>query len=287
MKIIHENAEATLLRKIESSGTELWPAASLYCAFSKTPVRILSSTVPSILNDRLLGTGSELYLCDDGDLFIAFHGHNFPPTDPIIQALVKQYTAELEIFDHSKLFHCYEGETQREALKALLIKKLGPRYAPTTATSAATGNKALPCFQSHQLEKLRFGVRERKTLALPTVLIVEDQLFSRQILKEMLRRHYTCYEASTAQEAIELYADHAPHVVFLDIELPDMDGHNLATLIKTHDQDSYIVMVTANHYVKDIEAARANKVQGFIAKPYNKQKILTAIENYIKLQKKI
>ena len=44
-------------------------------------------------------------------------------------------------------------------------------------------------------------------------------------------------------------------------------------------------MVTGNNYIKDVETAKANKVQGFIVKPYNKLKIMGAVETFIAQKK--
>ena len=42
----------------------------------------------------------------------------------------------------------------------------------------------------------------------------------------------------------------------------------------------------ANHYIKDVETAKKNNVHGFITKPYSKNKIHTAINQYIAIQAK-
>ena len=127
----------------------------------------------------------------------------------------------------------------------------------------------------------KFGV-ERKKLNAPTILIVEDQDFSRRLLAETLRQ-YVCYVAENAKQAVALYAEHVPCIVFLDIELPDVSGHEVAALIKKYDPQSFIVMVTANSHEKDVRMAQENNVQGYIVKPFNNQKIMDAIQKYREL----
>jgi CheY-like chemotaxis protein len=135
-------------------------------------------------------------------------------------------------------------------------------------------------FTDEQILHLKRYGRERRTLKTPSILIVEDQDFSRKLLEGMLRRDYSCYCASNAEQAVALYAEHLPCIVLLDIELPDVSGHDLAAFFKRQDSDSFIVMVTANHYESDVKRARENNVQGYISKPYSKQKILESIEKY-------
>jgi CheY-like chemotaxis protein len=145
-----------------------------------------------------------------------------------------------------------------------------PESAPLPTTLAE--------FSEAQLENLRFVSSERFKLNDPTILIVEDQPLARCILEGVMRRQGYLYDSAiNGARAIELYAENAPCITFLDVELPDINGHKLAALFKKHDPEGYIVMVTANNYLKDVETAKANKVQGFIVKPYNQKKIMEAI----------
>ena len=149
------------------------------------------------------------------------------------------------------------------------------------------------CFSEEQAFKMAKAIKERTSKkGLESfginILIVEDQDFSRKLLYDLLARQfsYTCYAAKNATEAIELYATHAPDIVLLDIILPDYTGHEIATLIKTHDPKSYVIMVTANNFIKDIGIAKRNNVQGYITKPYSKNKIQAAIDGYVASQTK-
>lgn len=153
---------------------------------------------------------------------------------------------------------------------------------------------AVIAFNPEQLESLKVAVRERASRAGLehlgiNVLIVEDQEFSRQLIRSVFTRQqydFIFHVAKTASEAIHKYAEIAPDVVYLDIELPDGNGHELAALFTQHDPDTFIYMVTANNYPKDVETAISNKVKGFVAKPFSKQKIMQAIDSYFKLKKR-
>lgn len=132
-----------------------------------------------------------------------------------------------------------------------------------------------------QIESFQKAVRERKQRKGLIILVVEDQPFSSKLLVGLLGRISKAYPAFNAQTALELYLAHAPDVVFLDVEMPDTNGHELAAAIRQLDADAYIIMVTANNYPEDVERAKHNGVKDFIAKPYNKQKILEGVEKYI------
>lgn len=115
------------------------------------------------------------------------------------------------------------------------------------------------------------------------ILIVEDQLFSRRILQQMLHANFTLDIASSARAGMRLFLEHAPDVVLLDIDLGDESGHKLASFIKQVEPEAFIVMVTANHSPEDVFEAKKNDVSGFIAKPYNKNKIYEFINKYWEL----
>ena len=136
-------------------------------------------------------------------------------------------------------------------------------------------------FTEEQISHIKKFGNERRTYPVPTILIVEDQNFSRSLLEGMLGRSNPCYAAANVQQAIALYAEHIPSIVFLDIELPDAVGHEFAALLKKHDPNNFVVMVTANNYTKDVALAQENNAQGFIVKPYSRQKIITAIDKYL------
>lgn len=116
------------------------------------------------------------------------------------------------------------------------------------------------------------------------VLIVEDQKFSRLLMKNALLKHYEVHTAATGEEALAIYVEHAPDIVFLDIELPGVDGHKVLELITKLDKKSYVVMVTANHYPKDVQQAMEHGARGFVVKPYQKDTIFGWITKYLEQQ---
>ena len=133
-----------------------------------------------------------------------------------------------------------------------------------------------------QVTMLRKNMQARKTRKKLEILIVDDQPFSAKLLDAMLSENYKTYLASSAQEAFEIYVNHAPNIMFLDIEMEGASGHELAETIKPLDKEAFIVMVTSNSYKEDIAAAKKNGTVGFIVKPFSKEKIFTYIDKYKK-----
>lgn len=298
IQLIHEQAEKRFLDALEELQSKSANRAVLLCAFSKTSMRITPDTALFILKDILHDYDGELYFCADGDLAVCWRGRITEIKAAIIKALLARYFTELEIYDPAKLFHFFDANVHGEDLRLLFRKKLNQQQKPAEIVKpvlVAPPSSTRPVehvvawkaeFSEDQQRLLRNALLNRRTRKTIELLIVEDQDFSRKLLTGLFEQQYCCYAAKDAQQAVGFYAEHAPNVVFLDVELPDVDGHTLAALFKKYDPDSCIVMVTGNSYTKDIELAKANKVHGFIVKPYNKEKIMSVLNACILSTKK-
>ncbi|MDD2325942.1 MAG: response regulator, partial [Alphaproteobacteria bacterium] len=86
----------------------------------------------------------------------------------------------------------------------------------------------IPALAAH----FRIALNMRKSREKVRVLVVEDQLFSRKILTELLQKDFLVDAAASAKEAMRLYMENAPDIALLDIELTDDSGHTLARFIK-------------------------------------------------------
>jgi YesN/AraC family two-component response regulator len=112
------------------------------------------------------------------------------------------------------------------------------------------------------------------------ILIVEDNNFLRHLFCQSFYHSHLLYPAATAERGWRLYLEQTPHIVFLDIKLPGINGHMLASQIKQHTPQAFVVMVTASDKREDMEEAMHNHVDGFIVKPFSKRKINDYIERY-------
>ena len=136
------------------------------------------------------------------------------------------------------------------------------------------------CNQKPQRKRLEF-------------LVVEDETFSQKLLCEILRgvRTHNNNEspgieiAAGLRDAWKIFLKKAPDITFIDLNLVDGSGHTLARAIKEIDARSRIVIVTSSNYQEELEIARQNNVDFFIAKPYNKKQVLDCISSYVDLMK--
>ncbi len=107
----------------------------------------------------------------------------------------------------------------------------------------------------------------------PVIMVVEDEPFSARLVEGVLSSTYTVQLASDGQSAILNYARWAPHVLFLDIDLPDVSGYDVLHRIRAMDPDVYVVMLSSHADRQHILQSRELGAQGFVGKPFTKDKL--------------
>ena len=89
------------------------------------------------------------------------------------------------------------------------------------------------------------------------------------------------YEASNGTEGLKLFIQHAPQLILLDINLPVMNGLELAQAIKALDSQAKIAMITGYDYVDYAISALKIGVDDYILKPVSKQDVTDVIAKLI------
>jgi chemosensory pili system protein ChpA (sensor histidine kinase/response regulator) len=110
-----------------------------------------------------------------------------------------------------------------------------------------------------------------ETRHVPLVMVVDDSLTMRKVTSRVLERHN--FEVSTARdgvEALERLEERVPDLMLLDIEMPRMDGYELATAMKADPRFAGvpIVMITSRTGEKHRQRALEIGVQRYMGKPY-------------------
>jgi two-component system chemotaxis response regulator CheY len=292
IQVITENVEKSLIASLEAHQGKALNQNILQCRFSTLPFSAPPQDALVLsLKEHLIDLDAAFSYCQDGDLFIQWKGMASAIIKLVKQAIIAYCATQQEATLPDDFFQYYDCHVHGEELRIECRKKLH-HYGEKEGAAAQNVSKGrggenpeikkiTATFSPAQLRAVMRQIPLRKQRESPEILIVEDQAFSRKLMLSVLDA-YSCEVAENGQEAMRKYVHHAPDIVFLDIELPDLDGHALANLFKNTDPETYIVMITGNHYAKDVEAAKANKVQGFIIKPYNKQKLLGSVEGYFK-----
>jgi two-component system cell cycle response regulator DivK len=104
------------------------------------------------------------------------------------------------------------------------------------------------------------------------ILVVEDNAMNMKLFRDVLvAKGYRALEARTGGEAIALATEHAPDLVLLDIQLPDLDGVEALRRLRTDERTAAIpvLAVTAQAMLGDRERFIDAGFDGYVAKPVN------------------
>jgi len=115
------------------------------------------------------------------------------------------------------------------------------------------------------------------------VLIVDDAAFMRMMIKNIISKngYEVVGEAENGQAAVELYKQHKPDLVTMDITMPEMNGIEGVKAIRSIDPGANIIMCSAmGQQAMVMEAIQAG-AKDFIVKPFQQDRILQAIERVL------
>ncbi|NLN14040.1 MAG: response regulator [Tissierellia bacterium] len=116
------------------------------------------------------------------------------------------------------------------------------------------------------------------------VLIVDDALFMRMKLKDILERNgfEVVAEAQNGMEAVEKFKSERPDIVTMDITMPEMDGIEALKEIMKIDPKAKIIMCSAmGQQSMVMDAIQAGAID-FIVKPFENDRVIQSLNKAIK-----
>ncbi|HEX4377696.1 MAG TPA: Hpt domain-containing protein [Steroidobacteraceae bacterium] len=117
---------------------------------------------------------------------------------------------------------------------------------------------------------------DRRTFA----LVVDDSITVRRVTQRLLERNgMRVVTARDGMDAIALLADNVPDIILLDIEMPRMDGYEVAAHVRKDERlhDVPIIMITSRVGEKHRARAIELGVDDYLGKPYQESQLLDAI----------
>lgn len=122
------------------------------------------------------------------------------------------------------------------------------------------------------------------------ILVADDMPAINQLIRQILAPlgcdpiNY----ARTAEDAVSLYNEKKPDIVFLDINMPGtMDGIDALEAIKKANSDAYVVMITGQAERDSIQKAQQMQANGYVVKPFSAARITKVYKSFLlELRKK-
>ncbi len=187
--------------------------------------------------------------------------------------------------------------------REIVVKGLGPQFATVPGISGATilGDgrvvvildllatiRVLHAHLLTQQQPLRLlGEDEPGDIEVdrPTlVMVVDDSVTVRKVTSRLLERNgMNVLTAKDGVDAITQLQERKPDIILLDIEMPRMDGFEVATLVRhdEHLKDLPIIMITSRTGEKHRDRAMAIGVNEYLGKPYQESLLLETIQKLV------
>jgi two-component system, cell cycle response regulator DivK len=118
----------------------------------------------------------------------------------------------------------------------------------------------------------------------PPVLVIEDNEQNLYLTRYLLQAHgYPCVEARDGPAGIALAKSASPRAILLDIQLPEMNGYEVAKELRKQDslRNVPIIAVTSHAMVGDRERTLAAGCDGYIEKPINPETFISEVEEFL------
>lgn len=113
------------------------------------------------------------------------------------------------------------------------------------------------------------------------ILVIDDEPDMLWVLEGVLRsKNFEVSTASTGAEALDLTVQKEFEIVFLDAKLPDMEGLDIARLIKISNPMTKLIMISGYYYEHDDkiqDALKTGLIVHFIPKPFSNNSVIKAI----------
>jgi len=112
------------------------------------------------------------------------------------------------------------------------------------------------------------------------ILVVDDDKLTLRTLERILNQAgYSVIPLSLGREAIKIAKDRMPGLIILDIMMPDMDGGDVASVLKNDNETKGIPIIFLSSLVTKKEEQSSSKEHGiyFMSKPFERDELLNKI----------
>jgi two-component system alkaline phosphatase synthesis response regulator PhoP len=108
------------------------------------------------------------------------------------------------------------------------------------------------------------------------ILVADDELYIRLLVKDILEPEFTVLEASNGEEAVNITRNEQPDLVLMDILMPKLDGYTACYAIKNNEltKDIPVVMLTGVGHELNRQLSQEMGAIAYITKPFNPEDLL-------------
>lgn len=289
MLVITKGAEKRLMKELQRCRAESPTQKCFYLRFSDVELsrQAFFEKFLHLLNEVPNSYMAQVYICHDQDIFILMQGF----MQRQFMTFLERLTAEAGISDLSGLSEILEIGLNWGRLEVLCAAKSEMAHKREIETAEKARNEGvekatLEALSKLDIEKIGDIAQRRRVREEIIIMVADDDQLSRTLVKNVLGRDFLCTQARDGQEALNEYVDCAPDVLFLDIGMPDISGHEVLEHICQIDPDAYVIMFSGRKDEENILRALKAGAQGFVGKPFTREKLFHYIEKSAFVQDK-
>jgi chemosensory pili system protein ChpA (sensor histidine kinase/response regulator) len=224
--------------------------------------------------------GGQKYRFQQLGSFVGLGATRLPDTDVSMSVVL------IRAGEHSTALVTDELVGSRE----IVVKSLGPQISGIRGIAGATilgdgrivvildmGSLVRSEWRARASETAILDQRDRRTVA----LVVDDSITVRRVTQRLLERNgMRVLTAKDGVDAVSLLQENLPDIILLDIEMPRMDGYEVAAHVRNDPRLKHIPIVMITSRVSEKHRARAIElgVDDYLGKPYQENQLLDAIE---------
>lgn len=281
MELIQDSAEHYFLTRLDELKGKPANWCCLYFSMSKL-----------LAHDELIYDLSEIKgridaACAQRDVFV----------EALVTALENRFEGEICVFKDMDVFALVRVETScsKKALEEVfraMAKKLPKGMSDmdelcnqARSYQKLADDKILSAKRFESYEKmadkhkvLSISAR-RKRRDEPVVMVVEDDRFTAYYASTILSTDFDFVLSKSGESAVQDYIEYAPDIVFLDIHLPGLNGHEVLQAINAVDPKAFVVMLSVDSVRDNIMQASTMGARKFLKKPFTKERLIETVKH--------
>jgi len=117
-----------------------------------------------------------------------------------------------------------------------------------------------------------------------TIMVAEDEPINMLLISEVLHKMgFKVIKALTGAEVLQLLQQHEPDIIFMDINMPEMDGYTATRAIRRLEgprSDIPIIALTADAMIEDKQRCLDSGMNGFVSKPFRLEEIESVLQQF-------
>ncbi len=290
MIVIAKDAEIKLLDDLRICHQENPLQRCFFMAFSRAdvPKKELFDSFLKLLQDVPDSYAAQVYICHDHDVFVLMQGFMQRQFTDLLGKMAGELGKE-EMVNLADVMEVGAHWAKLETMCQRKIEKIQNELAKETEEKRkeAAEKDTLEILNKLDPDQVFSIAQRRENRISPLVMIADDDQIARALVGNVVRENYDWVYAKDGKNALREYVASAPDVLFLDIGLPDMSGHDVLECLFQIDPDAYIIMFSGRKDKENIMRALEAGAQGFIGKPFTREKLYQYINRSPHLAGKI